>query len=175
MDAGKARTLIIARDAQDFDERSARLAELSEMMPSEGRLRFEGAVAELLFDDVKATWIYGCFTSTVLTGAAFCIQQLAGSIRFLPDDPGLAEEAPSLEDLARLSMDRGIIGVDLQSQLIQLHDRLMYYVRTGLHEDPRQLERHFRDADTFAEAEDPLLVDARLALTCAVGLVRIEI
>jgi hypothetical protein len=171
MDADEARALVDGSNAQDADDRTARLVELSEMTPSEGLVGFEGRVAELLFEDVKATWIYGCFTSTVLSAAAFCIQQLAGSIRFLRDDPHLPEETSSLEGVARLAVDRGIIDVSLQSQLVQLHDRVMYYGRAGLHEASRELDHHLLDAATFAEAEHPLLVDARLALVCAIAVV----
>ena len=45
-----------------------------------------GLAAEWLFEDVKATWLYGYFTGTVLTAYAFCVQQLAGLLRMNSDD-----------------------------------------------------------------------------------------
>lgn len=171
MDAKAARTLINEIDVSDSEGRIARLLKLMEMLPSEGLIGFEGTAGQMLFEDVKATWLYGCFTSTVLTANAFCVQQLAGSIRWLPDDSLLPEQAGTLEELAALATERGVITVDLQGQLVQLHDRFMYYAGTGLHEAPLQLERHFLEAESFGEVQHPLLADAELALTCAIALI----
>ena len=171
MDFNAARTLVEEINASDSGGRVARLLELSEMLPSEGLIGFEGSAGQFLFEDVKATWLYGCFTSTVLTANAFCVQQLAGSIRWLPEDSSLPEQAGSPDELAELAAERGVITVDLQGQLVQLNDRFMYYAGTSLHEAPLQLERHLLEAEAFGEVDHPLLADARLALTCAIALV----
>ena len=54
---------------------------------------FGGQAAHWLFEDLKSTWIYASFTSTVLTARALCMLQLANSIRLSSDDATLPEEA----------------------------------------------------------------------------------
>src|ERR1039458_8052466 len=67
LDFNAARTLVEEINASDSGGRVARLLELSEMLPSEGLIGFEGSAGQFLFEDVKATWLYGCFTPAVLT------------------------------------------------------------------------------------------------------------
>jgi hypothetical protein len=170
MDQNEASDLIAEVDASDHQGRTERLVELTELLPSEGMLGFSGQAAQWLFEDIKATWLYGCFTSTVVTAHAFCTQQLAGSIRMLPDDPSLPDEAESLEHLAAIAADRGIVDVDLRALLIELSDRSLSYTATHLHEYDARLERHLVEAEALSDAH-PLLVDARQAITTAIRLV----
>lgn len=133
-------------------------------------LGFSGQAAEWLFDDIKATWIYGCFTSTVVTAHAFCLLQVAGLLRLLPDDSRLPREARSLEHLAALALDAGAVDVDLQARLVALHERYGDYATANLHQHESRLERHVAETEEVT-AELPLLVDARHALTTAIQLV----
>lgn len=119
---------------------------------------------------MKATWLYGCFTSTVVTAHAFCAQQLAGSIRMLPDDASLPDDADSLEHLAAIAADRGIVDVELRALLVELDDRSLSYTATHLHKHEARLERHLLEAEALSD-DHPLLVDARQALTTAARLV----
>ena len=40
-------------------------------------LGFSSQAPQWLFEDIKATWLYGCFPSTVLTAYALCGLQTA--------------------------------------------------------------------------------------------------
>ena len=170
MDPTEASQLISDRDEQDRIERSHRLVELTSLRLIARQEGFSGQAAQWLFEDVKATWLYGCFTATVLTAHAFCSLQLAGRIRFLPDDPTLPDEAESLEHLARIAMTAGVLDVDLQARLLELHDRYRFYTAAGLHEHDVGLDRHLVEA-AAAVGEHPLLLDARHALATAVRLI----
>jgi hypothetical protein len=130
---------------------------------------FSGQAAEWLFEDVKATWLYGYFTATVLTSHAFCTHQLAGLIRMLPDDPSLPESAGSLEDLAEICERQGVIGIDLRAKLVALHDIASVYLSAGLHEYGAQLEQHVIESELFTD-EQSLATDARAALECSIAL-----
>ena len=103
MNRDEASRLIADVDGRDHAERTERLIELVGLMPEDGMIGFSGQAGELLFDDVKATWLYGCFTSTVVTAHAFCLIQVGGGIRLFRDDPSLPAEAISLEHLAALA------------------------------------------------------------------------
>lgn len=168
MDASEAARLIAEKDASDNSERGARLAELDALL-GEGLIGFSGQAAAWLFEDVKATWIYGYFAATVLTAFAFCRHQLAGLIRMLPDDPALPTHAGSLEELAEMCERRGLIGVASRALLVALQDTADAYLSIGLHEHHMRLERRVLDAEEFTD-EDPLLADARSALVCSVAL-----
>lgn len=170
MDQDQASDLIAEVDERDHQGRTERLVELTELLPGDGMIGFSGQAAQWLFEDVKATWLYGCFTSTVVTAHAFCAQQLAGSIRMLPDDPSLPDDADSLEHLAAIAADRGIIDVDLRALLVELNDRSLSYTVTHLHEYQARLERHLVEAQALSE-DHPLLADARQAITTAIRLV----
>jgi len=76
--------------------------ELSDLLGDQP-LALHGLAADWLFEDVKATWLYGYFTGTVLTAYAFCVQQLAGLVRMISDDPELSDEATTLEMLAEIA------------------------------------------------------------------------
>jgi hypothetical protein len=79
MNKDEASRLINEVDVSDHDGRAERLVELTGLLPDDGLIGFSGQAAEWLFDDIKATWLYGSFTSTVLTAYAFCSLQVAGS------------------------------------------------------------------------------------------------
>lgn len=170
MDPDEASRLIADVDEHDHAGRYERLVELTELLPDNDMIGFSGQAAQWLFEDIKATWLYGCFTSTVLTAHAFCLLQVAGSIRLLPDDPGLPDEAPSLEHLAALAVEAGVLDVELQARLIDLHDRYRAYSAAHLHEHEARLERHLIEAGALTD-EHPLVLDARQALRTSVMLV----
>jgi len=170
MDQSEASRLITEVDDRDHADRTERLVELNNLLPDGGMIGFSGQSAEWLFEDVKASWLYGCFTSTVLTAHAFCSLQLAGWVRMLSDDPSLPDEAQSLEELAALALDAGECDVDLQARLIDLHDRYRAYTAAHLREHEARLERHLIESDTVSD-EHPLLLDAHHALTTAIRLV----
>jgi hypothetical protein len=170
MDHDQASALIRERDGADHTERSERLIELTELLPQQGMLGFSGQAAQWLFEDVKATWLYGCFTSTVLTAHAFCLLQLAGLIRMLPDDQSLPDEAASLEDLAELAVELRVIDIDLQADLVRLHDQHRAYTAANLHEHPLDLDLHLVESAQVTD-EHPLVLDARHAIATSVRLV----
>jgi hypothetical protein len=170
MDHVEASQLITEVDESDHEGRTERLIELAELLPVDRMLGFSGQAPQWLFEDIKATWLYGCFTSTVLTAHAFCSLQIAGSLRLLPDDPGLPDELKSLEHLAAVAVEAGAIDVELQARLLGLHDRYRAYTAAHLHEHERRVERHVVEAEAIG-GEHPLLADARQALTTAISLV----
>lgn len=170
MDQDEASALIADVDQRDHEGRTERLVQLTALLPDDGMIGFSGQAAQWLFEDVKATWLYGCFTSTVVTAQAFCAQQLAGSIRMLPDDSSLRANPGTLEQLAAIAADRSIIDVDLRALLVELNDRSLSYTATDLHEYEARLERHLAEAEALSE-DHPLLVDARQAVTTAIRLV----
>jgi hypothetical protein len=170
MDQNEASQLITDVNETDHDGRTERLVELTELLPNEGMIGFSGQAPQWLFEDIKATWLYGCFTSTVLTAHAFCALQISGWLRLLPDDPGLPDEPESLEHLAAIAVEAGAIDVDLQARLLDLYDRYRAYTAAHLHEHEGRLERHVVEAETVG-GEHPLLTDARHALITAVNLV----
>ena len=173
MNEDEASRLISTVDDDDHDNRVARLVEMEGLLPTSSELmEFAGQEAKWLFDDVKATWLYGCFTSTVLTAHAFCLLQLANAIRMLPDDPGLPDEPDSLEELAAIAAAREVIDIELQARVLALHDRQRIYSAAPLHEHEFRLERHLVEAQSMSD-EHALLVDARQALTTAIELVRL--
>lgn len=107
MDPHEASAAVTQVDRRDNADRAARLVELDSLLPDDSSA--SAGAAEWLFDDVKATWIYGYLAATIVAGYAFCLQQLAGLLRMLPDDPELPEEATSLEQLAAMAEDRQLI------------------------------------------------------------------
>jgi hypothetical protein len=123
---------------------------------------------EWLFDDVKATRVYGYFTGTILAAHAFCAHRLAGPLRMLPDDPDLSEQT-SLEQLAAVTRERGLIDVDVHARLVTSHDPAAMYLAVGLHEYDAQVERRVGEAALFTD-EHALLGDARNALECSVAV-----
>lgn len=92
---------------------------------------------------------------------AFCRLQLSGLFRWLPDDPELPAEPPSLEQLARLAAERGHISRDLQAHLVLLADAARPYTEIDLHEEMFNLERRLADAAVVGGEDHPLLEDAR--------------
>jgi hypothetical protein len=173
MDASEASREVSSADNVDHEDRVQRLLELDSLLPtSEKLIAYAVQAARWLFDDVKATWIYGYFTSTVLTAHAFCSLQLANSIRLLPDDPNLPDEADSLEQLAGFAATHHLIDIELQAGLVVLHDRQCAYTAAPLHEHQLRLERHLVESEIVSN-DHALLVDARQALITAVELLRL--
>jgi hypothetical protein len=170
MDENEASELITTVDETDHEGRTERLVELTELLPSDGMIGFSGLAPQWLFEDIKATWLYGCFTSTVLTAHAFCSLQIAGLLRLLHDDPDLPDEPDSLEHLAAIAVEAGAIGVELQAGLVDLNDRYRAYTAANLREHEGLLERHVLEAEAIG-GEHPLLEEARQALVTAVSLV----
>ena len=160
MDAEQASRLITEVDDRDHLQRRARLVELTHLLPDDEMFGFAGPAAHWLFEDVKATWLYGAFTGTVLTAHAFCLLQVASWIRLLPDDPRLPDEAQSLERLAAFGVEAGVLDVDLQPRLIELQDRYRAYAAANLHVHEARLERHLEEADSMTD-EHPLLTGTR--------------
>lgn len=168
MELGVAAHAVGDVDRRENKDRAVRLVELEAML-GDDIVGFSGQAAQWLFDDVKATWIYGYFTATVLTAYAFCMHQLSGLIRMLPDDPSLAEQITSLDILAATAQELMLIDVSLRAQLVTLNDVGAMYLAVGLHEYNTRSERRVVEAEVFVE-EHPLLSDARAALRCSVGL-----
>jgi hypothetical protein len=149
----------------------ARLVELMALISSDAVLEFTGQAAQWLFDDVKATWIHGYFTGTVLTAHAFCAVQLAGAIRLVSDDPIIPIEPSTLEEIAQIGSTVGVIDVDLEARLIELDELAGPYRTANLRADQRLLERRVAAAEE-AGGDHPLLTDARRALVTAVDLLQ---
>lgn len=170
MDQDEASRLIAEVDGSDHAGRTDRLVELAALLPDDDMVGFSGQAAQWLFEDVKATWLYGCFTSTVLTAHAFCSLQIAGLVRLLPDNPALPMEAETLEALAAIAVEAGLVDVEVQGALLTLHDRFRSYSAAHLHEHEMRLERHMAEVEVVGD-EDPLLLDARQAMSTAVRLV----
>lgn len=168
MELDEALQSLAAVDAREALDRAHRLVELTALL-GEGDVGFSGQAAYWLFEDVKATWIYGYFAATVVSSHAFCVQQLAGLLRLMPDDPALPESAASLELLAALAEERAVIDLDLRARIIMLNDSNSIYALAGLHEYHPDAERHAIESERFTN-EHSLLTDARLALRCSVAV-----
>lgn len=169
MDQDQAVQAIATADQAEQDHRATRLVELVQLLGDQ-TVGFSGQAASWLFEDVKATWLYGYFTATVLTAHAFCLRQLAGLLLLLPDDPDLPDSIDSLDDLAAACHERGLVDVELRANLVALHDACSAYTRVNLHEQDMRLERRLVDAEFLGSEEPPLLADARSALNCCVAL-----
>jgi hypothetical protein len=168
VDLGEAARTIAEVDRRENTSRAARLTELEALL-TDDVVGFSGQAAVLLFDDIKATWIHGFFTATILAAYAFCVHQLAGLLRLLPDDPTLPDRTTSLEELAAVNRNRGVINIGLHAQLVTLHDSAMVYFASGLHEYDAEVERRAAEASLFSDGHG-LLGDARSALLCSVAL-----
>ena len=155
-------------DNQERAGRATRLVEMTDLLGDE-TVGFSGKAAGWLFDDVKATWLYGYFTGTVLTAYAFCVQQLAGLVRMVLDDPAVPDEAGTLEELAEVCERNGLIDLELRAHLVTLHDCANVYLSAGLVEYGAQLEQRMADAEFFT-GDHSLLTDARAALECSAAL-----
>jgi len=168
MDLDEASDLVAETDARELNGRATRLVELTDLLGEE-MIGFSGQAAQWLFEDVKATWLYGYFTGTVLNAYAFCMHQLAGLVRMLEDDPSLPETAASLEELAEVCDRRGMIDLDLRASLVALQDSANVYLSVGLHEYGALLERRMIAAALLSD-DHTLLADARAALGCSIAL-----
>jgi hypothetical protein len=173
MDYDEASQQIAAVDESDHEERAERLVELMDLLPTVDELMgFSGQAARWLFEDLKSTWIYASFTSTVLTAHAFCMLQLANSIRLSSEDANLTEEAATLEELATIAVEQGVIDIELQAQLVVLHDRYRTYAAADLRKHLARLEEHLVESSTLGD-EPALLTDARFALNTAIRFIRL--
>ena len=168
MEISDAVRLIEETDLDERNARASRLLELSDLVGTRPQV-LHGLAAEWLFEDVKATWIYGYFTGTVLTAYAFCVQQLAGFVRTMSDDPEVSDDSADLEVLAGIAHHCDLADGDLRARLVRLHDSATLYLTAGLISYGRRLESRDEDAETFMD-EPTLLLDARHALECCVGL-----
>jgi hypothetical protein len=81
-----------------------------------------------------------------------------------------ADALNGLEHLAAIAIEAGVVDVDLQVRLVDLHDRYRAYTAAHLHLHQGRLERHVVEAEAIGD-DDPLLTDARQALSTAVSLV----
>jgi hypothetical protein len=126
-----ATRLIEETDDDERDVRAGRLVELSDLLGSRP-LALHGLAAEWLFEDVKATWLYGYFAGTVLAAYAFCIQQLAGFVRTMLDDPAISDDAVTLEVLAEIAHQHDLTDGDVRARLVSLHDSAFLYLAAGL-------------------------------------------
>jgi hypothetical protein len=169
MDQAEAVRAVATADETERDERAARLVELVRLL-GDDTIGFSGQAASWLFEDVKATWLYGYFTATVVTAHAFCLRQLAGLMLLLPDDPEMPDAISSLEELAAACHERGLVDLDLRARLVALHDACAAYTTVGLQEQDQRLERRLLDAEVVGGDEHPLSSDARSALDCCVAL-----
>lgn len=169
MDEDQAIEAIATSDEGERAERATRLVELVGLLGDE-TVDFSGQAASWLFEDVKATWLYGYFTATVVTAHAFCLRQLAGLVLMLPDDPDLPDSIDSLESLAAACHVHGLVDLELRAKLLALHDACSAYTSVGLHEQDHRLELRLLEAEFVGGDDHPLLEDARSALDCCVAL-----
>ena len=170
MDESEAMKFISDVDEADLGGRARRLRELNQLLPKDGLMAFNGTVAQLVFEDVKATWIYGYFVATVITSYVFCIQQLAGNLRMLSDvSSDVISSNLDLENLGALAKSHSLVTPELHANLVELHDRAQMYLEVSIDEYVPRAERHFSEVDQHTDG-DALLLDARLALTTAVSL-----
>ena len=102
MELDQALDLVAEADDRERSGRAIRLLEVADLL-GEGMVGFSGQAAEWLFEDVKATWVSGYFTSTVLTAYAFCIPVLQGC-RFRDLQPN--------KRLAHLGVTINFVGLD---------------------------------------------------------------
>ena len=169
MDQEQASLKITEVDSVDHEERINRLVQLMDAMPTSEHIGFAGTGPQLMFEDVKATWIYGAFTSTIITSYVFCMQQLANKIRLFGENVPDHIDTLSLETIANIAADLEIIEVDIQARLIQLNDLSMAYMLTSTVEHRLLLDQHFADATQFSNGH-PLLADAEHAMLVAISL-----
>ena len=162
MDLADATALIEQADNNERDRRAARLVELTGLLGDAPGLSY-GQGAYWLFEDVKATWLYGYFTATVLTAHAFCVQQVSGRLRTLASGADLARTVESLETFAELAQRHGVISLQSRARLVELHDAAKVYLSSDLSTYRRDLELRVQEAETYAD-EHSLVRDARTAL-----------
>ena len=170
MEIGEALAAVQDADDRDHSERARRLVELSEMVGSSDAVFFSQA-AEWLFDDVKATGIYGYFSATVVTAYAYCTSHLAGLLLLGRDERDLPDAVDSLEGLAAACTRGGLIDVDLQAMLSELQLSADAYLPTTLSTAPRVLEQRLGEASLLSSNEHPLQAEARAALSCCTSLI----
>jgi hypothetical protein len=174
MELNEALRQIDLRDQSDRESRARRLVDLMDLLPgSDEHMAFSGQASIWLFEDVKASWIYGDLTATILAAHAFSMLQLAHLIRLMPDAPDLLEEATSLEQLAGIAISRNVINIEMQSRLIRLHDLHRMLTAAKLHEHQSLLDDHLAESETVG-TELPLLADAFQALNVAIDCVRTQ-
>jgi len=172
MELERAFDEVARSDASRLRERAERLRALDELLSTDPVLSFQGRAAEWIFDDLKEAWICGCFIAVILLSDALARQQLAGQLRLLPGDPSLPEGSLSLDRLASIAAEFDLVSIDLQAELMELHDRAEPYTSTDLQHYSPLAERHLTDAGIATADDNPLATDAWKALTCVVSLLR---
>ncbi len=163
----EARSAIESADALDAAARADRLIWISGEFPDE--VAVHGTAAQLLLDDVKATWIYGFFASTVVSAHAFCLLQLTRTIRLHTDELSVNERFVSLTYLAELAHGNGLISGESRVLLIRLEDRRLDYVDSQSDQYEDRLETHLREAQQFDNAP-PLYSDGQLAVAACASI-----
>lgn len=171
MEIEEALAAVSDADARDRTERAHRLVELMRLIEA-SNAAFSNQAAEWLFEDVKATWIYGYFAATIVTSHSFCRRQLAGVLLMRSDDPELPHTIDSLEDLAARGEEHGVIDLDLRAKLVELSASAEAFTTVDLHVDHQRLERRLEETALLNGDEHPLLIDALAALTCCAALLR---
>lgn len=84
MDSEEAVTALRLADESSILDRAGRLTDLTDLLGG-ASVNFQGDEAEVLFDDVQATWVAGYLAATIISAHAFCSFQLAGLIRLNTD------------------------------------------------------------------------------------------
>ena len=118
MNEGAARRLVQDADDASREERALRLSEAARHPNWDRPKLFVGEGARLLFEDVKATWIYGYFTSTILSSAGFCQLQVTGATRLI--DVEATRGTGDALDRLRTVVALGLIDQEQQARLIEL-------------------------------------------------------
>src|SRR5215218_7153478 len=144
MERSEAELTLRTADEEARSARASRLVELTLFLPADD-VGVNGTAADWLFEDVKATWIYGFFSSTILTAAAFCASQLI----LLTDAGSAHSDSKSLEALAGVAADRGLIDLDLHADLVRLADSAVAYA--GIGDGANALGRRLQDADWIGD------------------------
>ena len=169
MDSEEAVAALRLADESSMLDRAGRLADLVDLLGG-ASANFQGDEAEVLFDDVQATWIAGYLAATIVSAHAFCSFQLASLLRMRTDLFQLERETVlSLEDLARHARDRGLIDVAAHGLCVELEERNRDFVDAQTATRDRRYNRHLDDNAEF-EGEHSLLTGARVALSASIAV-----
>ena len=167
MNLEEATRLIQTGDADLLADRALRLLELDELLEGDWQGPYSSSLDEtLFFEDIKATWIYGFFTSTIVGAHAYCRLQLMNSLNLAGSRP-FANDAEDLSQLAGQAASAGLITAAEHARLLELEDLHRIYTRaSGPTAIGLALEGHL-DAKESAFGETPQLADARDATRIA--------
>jgi hypothetical protein len=170
MNLDEAKVAIESRITADLDQRAQRLVELDELLNGDWDGPFSAATdASLIFEDVKATWIDGALTATVMTSHAYCRLQLMSRL-LLSGQPARDESVGDLAAIAQHARDTGLIEVETLARVLELHDLFRTYTRSAAATGTgRILDTHLGEKER-SFGGDAFLSDAREALSTAVAL-----